>query len=219
MSKIVWPRGSIVLTPEDLLWAGRAAAREASAGLGWTAVLWSWAQRAAWLGDRGRGVACRGQSGMLPLTYTNVVRCHSQPVNPYWINRGTAAQIRVRSYLQSPAATWEGLERGSGPMQPKPGLKAHVYRWAAGELPNPVDRLADFSAPGMSDVPRGAPVIGGNAFFPETETRSWPANYVHIEGTPGTSGGGAASGNGPGLLTGLLIALGVFTIGYLAFKD
>lgn len=208
--KIVWPRGSLALTDEDLLWAGRAAAREASSGLGWTAVLWSWAQRAAWLGDRGNGVPCRGQP-TLAFTFTNVVRCHSQPVNPYWVNRGTAAQIRIRSYLQSAAASWASLESGAGPMEAKPGLKDHVYQWASGVLPNPVPRFADFSAPGMSDVPSGAPVIGGNAFFTEPETRSWPDGYVRIEG------GASPSSNGP-LIAGLL-TLAIVGIGYVLFME
>lgn len=129
---------------------------------------------------------CREQPGR-PLTFKWVVRCHSQPVNDYWRLRGTPAQVRVRSFLQSPQATWEALETGRlpdgsrTPMQPKPGLKAHVYAWARGELANPVPRLADFSAPGVSDVPPGAPVIGGNAFFVEGESARWPEEYVTIQ--------------------------------------
>lgn len=207
------------LTDDDLLWAGRAAAREASSGLGWTAVLWSWLQLGLLHKERGRTqMPCREQPGR-PLTFTWVVRCHSQPVNHFWRLRGSAEQVRVRSYLQSDAATWEALETGRmangqrAPMQPKPGLKAHVYAWARGELPNPVPRLADFSAPGVSDVPPGALVVGGNAFFTEGESSRWPASYVTIE--PAT---GLSTISTPLLVAGAGLTIAALVTAYFAWR-
>lgn len=183
---IKWPNGEYAITDEDLLWAGRAAARETNNSVqGRAAVLWSWAQRLVWYKGLGRTVTpCREQPNR-PLTLTWVIRCHSQPVNAYWRDRGDAGQIRARQYLQSDRATWESLERGEV-LQAKPNLKRDVYAWARGELPNPVPNLADFSAPGQPDVPAGSPTVGGNAFFAEPGaaprgTASWPPGYVRIE--------------------------------------
>ena len=186
VGKIIWAGGRkfAPITDEDLLWAGRAAARETDNSVaGRAAVLWSWAQRMVWYLDRGLTTTpCREQPNR-PITLAWVIRCHSQPVNPYWRDRGTASQVRARQYLQSAAATWEALERGAV-LQPKPNLKRDVYAWGRGEIPNPIPRLADFSAPGQPDVPAGAPVIHGNAFMAETGrggTDQWPDGYVTIQ--------------------------------------
>lgn len=217
IGKITWNNGrkSVPITDEDLRWAGRAAARETdNSAAGRAAVLWSWAQRLVWYVDRGlTSTPCREQPNR-PITLAWVIRCHSQPVNPYWRDRGDAGQVRARQYLQSSAATWEALERGAV-LQPKPNLKRDVYAWGRGEIPNPIPRLADFSAPGQPDVPAGAPVIHGNAFFAEpgrNGTVGWPDGYVTIQPARGLQ----ALGLNPvtltlgATLTALAIALAVF---------
>lgn len=150
------------LTDDDLLWAGRAAVGETGSHAGQIAVLWAWLQLAAERWEAGhRCVPCRGQP-CRPFTYRWIVGCHSQPINEYWRFRGDNQPRRQ----MLAAASWEKLEQLS------PGIKGRVYAWARNEHPNPIPGLADFSAPGQPDVPPGATVIGGNAFFVEGRSRS-----------------------------------------------
>lgn len=164
------PRDRWSLTDSQLLWAGRAAVGETGSPRGQIAVLWAWAQLLVQRAEAGHDrLPCRGQPGR-PQTFEWVIRCHSQPVNEYWRFRG---ENQARRQMLA-AASWEKLERLS------PGIRERVYGWARGRYPNPVPRLADFSAPGQSDVPPGALVVGGNAFFPEGASSRWPANYVRV---------------------------------------
>lgn len=151
-----WSGGSLPITDDDLLWAGRAAAGETSSAEGQIACLWTWLQRAAWLAEGPGNVYCRG-SDPKPLTLTWVIRCHSAVVSEYWATQGDAARQARRARFQR--AGWPELERESR------GIKTRVYAWARGELANPVSGLVDFSEIGFHDVPAGALEIGGNAFF------------------------------------------------------
>lgn len=190
-----WPRGSLAITEGDLLWLARSIAGETDdAERSRAAVAWSELQRAVvWL-DTGirstSGMRCaQAEQGAIvgPVTLTTTVRCFSQPVNPYWLRRGDDGQVRRRAFLST--ASYQELESRHPPRatwwRGSPGLRDFVYRWAAGKVPNPVPGLADFSAPGLSDVPRGAVVIGGNAFFPEGASARWPDHYVSIEPVSG----------------------------------
>lgn len=200
---IVWPGGRLPITDVDLLWAARAAARETDNTLaGRSAVWWAWAQALVWRKQLGNGVPVRGQERK-PYQLQWLIRGHSQPVNPYWRDRGDAGQVRARQYLQSARATWESLERGEV-LQPKPNLKRDAYAWGRGQVPNPVPRLADFSAPGRPDVPVGAPIIHGNAFMAEPGPRgtaNWPDNYVQI-----VPAGAGVAGFSPLVIGGIVLA-------------
>lgn len=212
---ITWPGGRIAITDTDLLWAGRAAARETDNTLdGRAAVWWSWAQNLVWRKELGLGVPVRGLPRQ-PYELQWVIRGHSQPVAPYWRDRGDAGQVAARRYLQSSRATWESLERGEV-LQPKPNLKRDAYAFGRGEIPNPVPRLADFSAPGLSDVPPGAPVIHGNAFFAEVGPRGtvhWPDGYVQIVPASGISS------LNPLVIAGVALAITASLLtAYFAFK-
>lgn len=190
-----WP-----LTEDELLWAGRAAVGETGSSAGQIAVLWSWAQLLVQRAEAGHAcLPCRGQP-CRPQTFGWAIRCHSQPVNEYWRFRG---DNQARRQMLA-AASWAKLEQLSS------GIKGRVYSFARGEYPNPVPRLADFSRPGQPDVPAGARVVGGNAFFTEGRSGSWPDNYVQIVKATGL---GAASPLGKIVITG-----GIALLTYLGWR-
>lgn len=196
---IEWPRGKVPITDMDEEWLARSVYGETNSDpRAQAAVAWSMAQRLVYFIDAGHTtMPCRGP---VPpgMTLTNLIRCFSQPTSPYWVDHGTPGQEARRRFIQT--APLSELEAR------RPGLLAFARDWRAGKIANPVPRLADFSAPGLADVPADAVVIGGNAFFAEGNSRSWPDGYVKIVPASGLA---TAAKVGIAGIGGLLIAWAV----------
>lgn len=159
------------LTVEDLLWLARATQYE---GGDHASTIWSYAQRAA---------LYRVSS------FTQLVRGHSQPVNPAWDERTD------RKCIDNPArCTEEELARRQEAAtlpwtQIRPSVRAKVMAWARAELPNPVPRAVDFANEPVSRnfISRHPDTVvikrAGNwylAYGPSYAggTLQWPANFV-----------------------------------------
>lgn len=194
MPYIVAGQKRVELTPEDLLWAGRAAACEAGGNkAGVAAVLWAWASRL--------GVGSRD-------SYGDLIRAHSQPVNEAWRATGDACRPGGSWGARAPG-NWYGLE----PCSPErlarrercrsltwdelaPVVKDAVLAFAAGKLPNPVPRVVDFADTTVT-AKAGlvlAKQIGGNLFYTNAASRAWPAKHVRVVGDDGSMASDAAAG-------------------------
>lgn len=195
-SHITWPRSKVAITDDDADWLARAVFGETGSDpRAQAAVAWSMAQRLVYFIDQGHTtMPCRGD---VPpgMTFKNLIRCFSQPTSAYWLEHGTEAQKARRRMIQT--SPLSELERR------RPGLLAFVDDFVRGKVPNPVPRLADFSAPDLGDVPRGSVVIGGNAFFAEGASAHWPDDYVRIVPASGLPGAAKLAG---GVAIGALVA-------------
>lgn len=84
---------SYTFTEDDYLWACRSLEGEAGAhscGVEGEAILWTMLNYLYFVRNRtvGRGVA----STRPPHTYASILRAYSQPINPYWADKGTPEQ-------------------------------------------------------------------------------------------------------------------------------
>jgi hypothetical protein len=186
------------LTQNDLLWAARAAKYEGGSP---AASLWAWAWRFMVNGS-GSG------------SFANLVRAHSQPVNPLWDeatdekcianpDRCTPAALARRH--EAATATWESLPRS---------ITSLVTSWAEARVPNPAPRANNFADAEVSryflsrPANAGATVVlrDGNWYIAERNTQALPADYVTIEHAGSIAGPVAAGGSL--LFLGALGALG-----------
>lgn len=189
-AKIVAPGFRYQLTDEDILWAGRAAAHEGSHG----AVLWAWAQRYTLPEMRQFG------------TLTEMMRAHSQPINPKWVRGGRCCPTALPD-CTSPCSTSHPCpcseavltRRDRAVTMPwsmlSSSLRNTVTKWATAQLPNPIPRAVDFAMRG-SRVSSGLTklfTIGDNDFFATSRTLSWDPNRIvmqkgeHIVGVGGSN--------------------------------
>jgi hypothetical protein len=163
------------IVPDDVLWLARSSKFE---GGSHSAVLWTYAQRLA---------NHRGASLM------NLVRGHSQPVNPIWASldapgclkhpeKCTESQLARRR--QASSAPWESLATAD-----------LVLSWAQGKVPNNAPRSTDFAdqtvgGSFLKKHPDSKLVLDqGNLYIAEGASTagkgggppvSWPDNYVTI---------------------------------------
>lgn len=183
---IVWPRGKVAITDEDVLWLARSLGGETDRSeAGRAAAAWAMAQRMVWARDQGNrttaGMRCaqapggRGIRELEPvrrqLDFTAMIRCFSSPVNPYHTDRVPERQARRRFWISATPAQIE---------QRSPGAVDFARRFARGQVSNPVPGAADFDAP--DEVPAGAVAlyrVGGNVFMGEPGFPRDP-NYVRI---------------------------------------
>lgn len=206
---VVWPRGKVAITDEDVLWLARSLGGETDRSEeGRAAAAWAMTQRMVWSRDQGHtttaGMRCsqaptgRGIPELEPvhreLDLTGMVRCFSSVVNSYQTDRVPERQARRRFWI---SATPEQIEQRS------PGAMNFSLRFARGQVPNPVPGAADFDAP--DEVPAGAVVlyrIGGNAFMGEP---GFPRErgYVKIVAASGLPGAAKLAG---GVAIGALVA-------------
>lgn len=116
---------SYQLTPDDVLWLARSAKFEGGSK---PATLWTYAQR----------LANRHGASM-----TNLVRAHSQPVNPDWASLDAPGCVRhpelctptqLARRQQASTATWDSL-----------ATAPTVLAWAQASLSNPAPRSTDFA--------------------------------------------------------------------------
>ena len=139
---IVGPRNLVYhLTPDDLLWLGRAIVGEAGDGASRrasAAVAWALAQNFA-LVPSSLGGTPRFS------TFAALVRAYCQPVNPSWAVAGegkcleipaacTPAHIARRARVT--ARSWDQLG----------AVRGYVQDFAAGRLENPVPGMVDWLA-------------------------------------------------------------------------
>lgn len=190
LGRVVWPGGQYQITDEDVLWAGRAASYEGDG----IAVLWAWTSRwASWGHSRFE-------------TLGGMIRGHSQPVNPKWIEGGQCCP-EAREDCTSPCFVSDANPTGvsrycpcrrvaldrraravSMPWEAIAGsLRTAVLDWATARATNPVPRATDFAAkPCLSperQERRGIQLIYTlrNCFYSDTRARAWPKSYVTIQ--------------------------------------
>lgn len=191
---------SYQITPDDVLWLARSSKFEGGSK---PATLWTYAQRLA--NHRGSSL-------------TNLVRAHSQPVNPIWASltgagcvahpdKCTPEQLARRA--QASTATWESLSTAPT-----------VLAWAQAKLPNPAPRSTDFAdqTVGASFVRRHTDsrivLDAGNIYIAEGPSTAgsgggapthWDPDYVTIA-YAGHVAGPAASG-GVGGVAGIVVLI------------
>lgn len=187
------------LTPEDVLWLARAAKYEGGSK---PATLWTYAQRLALHRS---------------MSMTDLVRGHSETVNPIWASvTGSGCQRvpsectpdRLATRARAASATWDSLSTAPT-----------VLAWAQAQVPNPVPRATDFAvdAPGNPVVtnflarhPDAHVVLNsGNIYIAEGATSSWPADFVTIEYNGRVVGAGSSILMDVGIGLGVALATGV----------
>lgn len=171
---------SYTLTPHDLLTLARSARKEGKRDV--AQVAWTYAQRYVRLHRTFD-------------TFADMVKAHSQPINPKWFPDGEYCRPGGRyagtSYCESAASrpgnasiAWSDIE---------PQVRQDVAAWAAGRTPNPVPRATDFRAQdavaarilasSTADfrlVQMGVPGVH-NIYFSEGYSRAWPSgDYVRL---------------------------------------
>lgn len=185
---------SYQITPDDVLWAARAAQCEGSGGEGEKATMWTWAARFALPNFRRYG------------SLAALIRAHSQPVNPLWARGGSrcgpggqyagdtrfCSDSQLRNRELCAGRSWENIN---------PRTRDTVTKWATARLPNPVPRAVDFasssirSQSGDHEVARFRSGSSGpyNVFYSEAGSRSLPADYVTVHHEGRVAGPGVSS--------------------------
>jgi hypothetical protein len=170
------------ITPEDVLWAARAARCEGGGEEGEVATLWTWTARFALPTFRRRYA-----------TLASLIQAHSQPVNPIWRRTGSkcepGGQFHGSRYCtpeklsrreECAIRTWPTIS---------PLLRQKVEKWARAELPNPLPTAVDFASSTESvqrgDIevarfrsPRGTTY---NVFYSEPQSRQLGPDFVSIK--------------------------------------
>lgn len=170
------------LTEADFLWLGRAASGE---GGDPRATIWTWLARFvgvhAWRDElRMRGLA-------------QLVRLHSQPVNPRWMEGGDLCAPSGRGYGSDDCdpALLARRERFSAlsPAAFDPDVKLALAQLRKGSLANPVPRAVDFANRVRSETfvanhpgSRIVACLGGNCHIATRESLAWPASFVALVG-------------------------------------
>jgi len=155
------------LTPDDLLWMGRAAQFEG--GSSPESTIWTLTQR---------------QAQIKKPSLISLVRAYSQPINPIWQTPGegkcvqypdrcTASNIARR--LVARTTSWDDL---------RPDIREKVLAWSKAELPNPVPRAVEFADANVSQgfILRnpGTRVVARekNWYLATPAALAWPADFV-----------------------------------------
>ncbi len=171
------------LTPEDVLWAARAAVFEGGEPAD---VLWTLTQRFVLL------------RSSYP-TFTQFVRAFSQPINPIWAADGTmcapggkyagkpeCSPERLARRARASTITWHELE------QKAPSTVVIVLAWANGHLPNPLPRATNFAdqtvaASYLSENPTAKAIkTAGNVYIVEAAAQRWAQNHVTMRSYDGS---------------------------------
>lgn len=178
---------SYTLTRDDLLWLGRSFTGEAG-NLGrqeYIALCWCYAQRMMAF-ERYR----TWSRGEYETKFVKLVRLHSQPVNPNWMEGGRFCipggrghgQDRCSPEALARRARFSSLPWGSIRLE----IRQAIIDWAEGRANNPIPKYIDFAGRSaeVSDIfidplqvtPRG------NKFYKQRghASLSWPENYVRI---------------------------------------
>jgi len=194
------------MTPDDMLWLARST--EAEGGTAPAATIWTYAQRQV----------AASRTGSL----ADLVRSHSQPMNPIWSSPTGSGCVRDPSKC-TPALIARRLAAQAKPWSSiASGIREKVVRFATGLLPNPVPSAVDFAAPStaqswLSRNPGSRVVLqAGNWYVATAPSSRWPADQVTIN-YDGRVAGGAALATGLGAIAvvaiiggGALLALGLW---------
>ena len=132
----------IPLTNADKLWLARAIVGESGGTNRRAAAAVTWAMA--------QNLMLVGSSPPRMSTFTGIIRAYSQPVNPIWENRGTAAQQARRARIRT--LGWSSIPQTT---------RSVVDDFWAGTLENPVPEMVDFAA---FDFPGSLVNIEGNIF-------------------------------------------------------
>jgi len=164
---------SYQITPEDLLWLARSVQHEAGNN---AATAWTYAQL----------LAMRRGSSLKSL-----VQAHSQPINPIWRRDGSKCRPGGAYHDRDECAERRLVVRDRAAAMPwseiRPAIRETIVKFATARLPNPVPRAANFAnAPVTTRYllrhPSSAIVLReGNWYITESQTNSWPADFVTIE--------------------------------------
>ena len=179
---------SYSITDTDLLWMGRAAEGESTREA--PHVIWTWLQRYA--GGQQTGLGSFRHYASL----TELVRAHSQPVNPLWARGGAKCSPGGSGYGKPNCAETllQRRERISSLSfeQLSSSVRSAISALKTGALDNPVPGAIDFAdkpvAEGfvsrhqsegaqISYTPHGA---DGNHFITTARTRAWN-DFVYLE--------------------------------------
>ena len=206
LGRIVAGGWSYQITDADALELARAAYWEG--GTSPAATLWAYA---------GRAYLRRFRRESLQ----QLVRAHSQPLNPRWSGDGDFCRPGGRYHGLdecSPARLARRAAAQSSSWSDIPGPIAEKVRlFCAARLPNPCPRVVDFAASSkarswLAADPRGLLVLdAGNWYLADGTSRLWPAELVGIESSgrraSGSSSGSSSGGIAGGLLGALALAL------------
>lgn len=218
LGQISWPGGSYQIRRNDLIWAARAAAHEGDH----EAVLWTWTSRWVSWGHRRYD------------TLADMIRAHSQPVNPIWLKGGRCCPEALED-CTSPCFVTSSNPTGVGGHCPcstqalgrrarairltwdqiARSLQTKVTDWATARLSNPVPKATDFAASPCLDFAAQQRreikllYVIRNCFYADKRSRFWPSQYVKIR-----MGDRVASDRGVNLFVLGLIAAG----GYAGWK-
>lgn len=170
------------LTPQDVLWAARAAAFEGGRAAD---VLWTLTQRFA---------TARAHYP----TFGTFVQAFSQPINPEWRASGAfcrpggdyagtvhCSPERLARRQRAASTSWWALLRDH------PEASAATLAWASGELENPVPRATNFADPTVAQryLSRhpDAKLLAqrGNWFIVEPHARGWHRDHVALRAPDG----------------------------------
>jgi len=201
--QIVGGGRSYQITPDDVLWMARAVHCE---GGDPAATMWTYAWRL--IVKRWRG------------SLVDLLRAHSQPINPNWDDasdpfcqrwpeRCTAAQLARRARCAN--ARWEDLPED---------IRSKVLIWARAGLRNPAPGSTDFADPQVSrsflsrPANQNAQVVlrAGNWYI--AEHPELPADHVTVRYGGRTAGAGPVQpGSSTGSRVGLVVVAAIAGVG------
>ncbi len=188
------------LTWDDLLWAGRMLVGETGSNAGsveGAAVLWTMASLL---------VKSRSNS------FTRLIQAYSQPINPKWRRDGEFCRVGGRNNGR-PECADNLLDRRDRTAtiewsQLPDDVQDLVFKWATGQINNPVPKATDFAVPRVGSFHRASGQRGaeglhargltliwdtlgrdensiegnGNAFYSTRVSNEWTPRYVRITG-------------------------------------
>lgn len=174
------------ITSDDVLWAGRAAQFEG--GHDPADVLWTWTQRYALPAFRRRYSSLK-----------DLIRAHSQPVNPIWQRTGDRCRPGGRYHGTDHCAERRLAARDRAASAPfdslRPEIQERVTAWAEGRLPNTVPKSVDFAAPSVAQSfmnrNPGSRLVkqAGNWFIATTTSQRWSNDHVQLQPPSGLARG------------------------------
>lgn len=195
LGQIIGGSTRIQLTWDDLLWAARMITGECgveASSVHGAAVLWCMASRM---------IQSRSRS------YTRLIQAYSQPINPRWRADGDFCRIggRYHDRDECSPARLEARERLSTLSwdQISSDVQDLVYKWATGQINNPVPKAVHFAVPAVTTSgarrnqtggdgnwqfvwdSKGRTSIdpvarGGNVFVSTNRSREWTDRFVKL---------------------------------------
>lgn len=195
------------LTADDLQWLARAAKYE---GRNKAATMWALAQRFVELRELNPGSATY-------RTFRDLITRYAQPVNPIWRRDGVMCAPGGDYASADVCAPNRLAVRDRAAEDPAEAELALAYRWARGEIPNPVPRAVHYAVrrlvePKLATGELHTLVLADdNWYASDARSARWGKDHVRVSGT-GT--GGLSTGLVLGLSLGgvLLVGLGAWAV-------